>query len=126
VLVKTPKQFRGFWKIESMAQWDTDYIDLVVPGFLDFDDDLVGSFQFGTVVGSLDCRVRQVGAEATLEWSWEGHSDTDPGSGRGFARVEGGNLVGHIFIHQSDDSSFVAVRRTDQPAPRRKSRSTGG
>ena len=78
--MKTPKQFRGFWKIESMAQWDTDYIDLLVPGFFDFDDDLMGSFQFGTVVGWLDCRVRQVGGEETLEWSWEGHSDTDSGS----------------------------------------------
>jgi hypothetical protein len=119
--VKTPKQFRGFWKIESMAQWDADYIDLVVPGFFEFGDELLGSFQFGTVVGWLDCRVRKLGAEETLEWSWEGHSDTDPGSGRGFASVEGDQLVGHIFIHQSDDSSFVAVRRADRSAARRKS-----
>ena len=93
-----------------MEEWDADYIDLVVPGFIEFEDELLGSFQFGTVVGWLDCRVRQCGTHQTLEWSWEGRSDADPGCGRGFARLEGETLIGHIFIHQSDDSSFVASR----------------
>jgi hypothetical protein len=37
-----------------MEVWDADYIDLVVPGFLEFEWDesrLMGQFQFGAVVG---------------------------------------------------------------------------
>lgn len=45
----------GYWKITKMDEWDQDYVDLVVPGFIEFemeDDHLLGSFQFGTVSGS--------------------------------------------------------------------------
>ena len=47
----------GYWKITKMEIWDQAYVDLVVPGFLDEMEDgyLMGQFQFGTVVGWLDC-----------------------------------------------------------------------
>jgi hypothetical protein len=34
----------------------------------------------------------------------------DVACGRGWATVRGEELVGHIYIHQSDDSSFAAVK----------------
>ncbi len=41
----------------------------------------------------------------------EGINDTDPTSGRGWVILgTAGRLVGHIFIHNSDDSGFVAER----------------
>ena len=113
--MRTPDAFRGYWKIESMEMWDLDYIDLVLPGFIEFDDELMGNFQFGTVAGWLDCRVRQVADQETLEWSWEGQNDNDPGCGRGLARISGETLLGHIFLHRGDDSSFVASRRATRP-----------
>ncbi len=110
--IKDP--FIGHWKITRMDEWDSAYIDLVVPGFIEFELEegrLMGSFQFGTVAGWLDCRIRSVGDESYVEWSWEGHSDTDPACGRGWARVEREKLVGRLFIHCSDDSAFEACRQ---------------
>lgn len=31
-------------------------------------------------------------------------------SGRGFARIEHGELIGRIFLHQGDDSEFRAIK----------------
>ncbi len=104
----------GYWKITKMEVWGQDYVDLVVPGFVEFeveDDHMLGSFQFGTVVGWLDCRLPDVVGNSQVEWSWEGHSDSDPGCGRGWARLENGTLVGRIYIHCGDDSAFEAERR---------------
>jgi len=102
--------FLGRWRIREMDEWDRDYLDLVVPAFLEFRADGQGAFQFGTVAGFIDYRVVQRGADVAVEWSWEGRSDTDPACGRGWAKIEAGHLAGKIFIHQSDDSGFRAVR----------------
>ena len=113
--------FTGYWKITEMEVWGPAYIDLVVPGFIEFqyeESRLMGTFQFGTVSGWLDCRLRDVGGEACVEWSWQGQSDTDPGGGRGWATLVNGELVGRIFIHGGDDSAFKATRRTRPPTRR--------
>lgn len=110
----------GYWKIAKMEVWAQKYVDLVVPGFVEFaleDDRLTGSFQFGTVVGWLDCRLRMVDDSTSAEWSWDGRNDTDPASGRGWATLVDGELVGRIFIHNGDDSAFKARRQT-RPATR--------
>jgi hypothetical protein len=114
------------WKIAEMEVWGPAYIDLVVPGFIEFQDEerhLMGTFQFGTVSGWLDCRLRDVGGEAVVEWSWQGQSDTDPGCGRGWATLVQGERVGRIFIHGGDDSAFRATRQT-RPITRRLGRPT--
>ena len=104
----------GYWKITKMEVWDQAYVDLVVPGFIELeikDGYLMGQFQFGTVVGWLDCRLRDVGGESYVEWSWEGQNDKDPGCGRGWARLMDSKLVGRIYVHCSDDSAFEAEKR---------------
>jgi len=45
-----------------------------------------------------------------VEFSWVGTDEGDHVSGRGWARGEAdGSLHGHLFIHDGDDSGFVAV-----------------
>lgn len=113
--------FIGYWKIVEMEVWAQGYVDLVVPGFLEFqleDQHLMGSFEFGIVSGGLDCALREVGGETFVEWSWQGQHDTDPGCGRGWATLVHGDLVGRIFIHAGDDSAFRATRQT-RPMTRR-------
>jgi len=78
----------------------------------------MGRFQFGTVSGWLDCRLRDLEGAMCIEWSWQGHLDTDPGCGRGWAQLVDGALVGHLFIHCGDDSAFSA---TKQPRPPERS-----
>jgi hypothetical protein len=113
-----PAPFLGYWKITEMEVWALSYIDLVVPGFIEFtleDENLIGSFQFGTVRGWLHCFVRDVNGTSTVEWSWEGGHDADPGSGRGWAILDGELLVGRIFIHGGDHSAFKARRQSQPP-----------
>ena len=115
--VEDASAFIGYWKIIGMDVWAQNYVDLVVPGFIEFkheDDHLMGTFQFGTVSGWLDCRLRDIDGAIFVEWSWQGQSDSDPGCGRGWATLADGELVGRIFIHCGDDSAFKA---TKQPRP---------
>jgi hypothetical protein len=67
--------FIGYWKITHMDVWAQDYVDLVVPGFIEFrfeDRNVMGSFQFGTVSGYLHGLLEDVNGEAFIEWSWQG------------------------------------------------------
>ena len=104
------KPFIGRWRITFMEEWDQDYVDLVTPGFIEFNENETGEFQFGTVQGFIDHRIQKFGKQIQIEFSWEGSNDSDPGSGRGWAFLEDGKLVGHLFIHMSDDSAFVAEK----------------
>lgn len=113
--------FVGYWKITDMEVWAPSYIDIVVPGFIEFtyeDDLLTGTFQFGAVWGELDCSLRDVGGVTFVEWSWEGQYDTSLALGRGWARLVDGDLTGRIFIHGGDNSAFLAKRKRQPSAPR--------
>jgi hypothetical protein len=44
--MKIPDKFTGKWKIYHMDQWDTDYIDMEVPGHITINKDGMGHFQF--------------------------------------------------------------------------------
>lgn len=46
-----------------------------------------------------------------VEFTWDGHDDSDQASGRGWAVLEDdGSLRGHVYLHMADDSGFRAVR----------------
>lgn len=104
---KVTNPFLGKWRIIEMEQWGQNYVDLVVPGYINFDDG-GGKFQFGTVTGFIDYRVEAYGNGTRLEFSWDGKSDSDDACGRGWVISSGDAITGHIFIHQSDDSWFRA------------------
>ena len=105
------KAFRGRWRIVEMAVWPDDYLDLIEPAHIAFEGSTDGVFVFGAVKGWLDVRYGARDGAACAEFSWEGHNDADPASGRGWATIgTAGRLVGHLFIHNSDDSPFVAER----------------
>lgn len=108
-----------------MEEWPQDYVDLVVPGFIEIEPDGMGSFQFGTVSGGVDGSIRTIVGLTFFEWIWWGQSDSDEGCGRGWAQIENEKLVGRIFIYGSDHSGFVAKRHRGQRAPS-KSRSPRG
>ena len=105
------KAFRGRWRIVEMEVWPDDYLDLIEPAHIAFEGDTDGVFVFGAVKGWLDVRYGARDGAACAEFSWEGHNDADPASGRGWATIgTAGRLVGHLFIHNSDNSPFVAER----------------
>jgi hypothetical protein len=67
------------------------------------DDALV----FVVVEADLDMRYAARDGGAGAEFSWEGFDNGSPASGRRWAALD---IVGRLFIHKSDDSSFVAER----------------
>ncbi len=100
----------GRWRIVDMELWDQDAVDLVAPGFIEFQPDATGSFGFIAV------RAAWTGAAPReerpgVEFSWEGFDEDDPVSGRGWATLEpDGCLRGHLYFHLGDDSGFHATR----------------
>ena len=97
------KAFAGRWRIVEMDVWDNDFLDLVEEaGAAD------GEIAFGALKGFLDTRYGARDGAACAEFSWEGHDETDPACGRGWVTIgTAGPLVGHVFIHNGEDSGFV-------------------
>lgn len=118
---RTPEAFVGYWRNVEMEVWGKNYLDLVVPAFIEFDRERMGRFQFGTVRGWIDCRFEVRGGAQVVDFSWEGESDNDPGCGRGWGALEGDRLEGRLYIHCGDDSAFVASRAERAASPRRPS-----
>jgi hypothetical protein len=106
---KLTKPFVGKWRITEMDEWDQDYVDMDVPGYIQIDSDGTGEFQFGLVVGNLEGRPLLCDDVQHFEFSWSGQDENDPASGQGWAAIEDGELVGCIGVH-SDESGFRAVR----------------
>ena len=48
-----------------MELWDAEFIDMVEPGYFQFDADGGGQFVFGAVQGSLDCRYTKASVRFT-------------------------------------------------------------
>jgi hypothetical protein len=103
-----------------MSQWDEDFINAEVHGFIEFDAQGGGEFQFGYVRGDMGCQLTTRDGEPAVEWTWEGNDEMDPATGRGWAVLKGDELHGMIFFHQGDDSEFVAVRAKESNRPKPK------
>lgn len=112
----TRNPFVGTWRIVWMSGWDQDYVDMEVPGHFAFESGRSGSFQFGAVQGQMDCRTSSR-PTPRVEFTWRGFDEGDDLTGRGHAEIVDGELSGHLYIHDGDDSAFRAVRQ----APKRKS-----
>jgi hypothetical protein len=94
-----------------MDNWDPEAVDLVQPGFIEFDDDGLGSLGFIVVKRELDCRAADHDGRSGVEFSWQGSDEGDDVSGRGWAALNPDDtLAGHIYLHLGDDSAFRAER----------------
>jgi hypothetical protein len=103
--------FKGRWQIKEMDLWDKDAIDLVEPGFIAFNGE-EGEMRFIAVHAWLDVRYGARDGVPIAEFSWEGVDEGDRRSGRGWAMLgTNGRLIGHIFIHNGDDSGFACSPR---------------
>lgn len=106
----------GRWLIESMDQWDRDFIDEIVRGNFEFDAKDSGSFQFGCVEGQIDYRLGERDGKPAVEFTWDGNDEMDPAQGRGWFVLEGDELRGEFFFHLGDDSGIVLKREPEKKA----------
>jgi len=104
------KGFVGKWRIVDMEEWDQDFIDADVKGFITFSKRGTGEFQFGYVHGYMDYRPSELRKADTIEFSWEGNDEADPAFGRGYATLHNDGLEGRIYFHEGEDSGFKAIR----------------
>jgi hypothetical protein len=96
----------GKWRIVEMELWDKDFLDLVEPAYIAFDD-RGGEFVFGAVTGGLDCSY----TAGAIDFTWAGCDEMDEACGDGWAVLEDdGTLNGEICFHQGDESGFKARR----------------
>lgn len=104
--------FRGSWRITHMDQWDEDFVDLVVSGFVRFDG-TAGEFAFGAVAGEMHCIVGRRDGEPIVEWTWAGHDEEDEASGRGWARLFN-NLFSYAGggVDRMTGTVFTGIDRT--------------
>ncbi len=106
----------GRWRIVEMDMWAQEDVDLVAPGFIEFESDHMGSLGFIAVQGGLDWRDAPRDGRPGVAFSWEGFDEGDPVTGRGWAAAEeDGTLRGQIFFHLGDDSVFRAERTGAEP-----------
>ena len=108
--MKQRNPYIGKWRIIEMEMWDQDFIDMETEGHFLFEDDDLGSFQFGLVQGQIDYRVEKMGEIERLEFSWEGQDENDATSDRGWALIKNDHLEGRFYFHLGDDSWFKAKR----------------
>ena len=106
----------GRWRIANMELWDQDAVDLVAPGFIEFEAGSMGSFGFSRSPGQLGLATgssrRAPGTRVLLK----GFEENDPNSGRGWATLEDdGCLRGHLHFHLGDDSGFHVTRAVKAP-----------
>ena len=105
-------QFIGDWRIMEMEEWDREYLDEEVPAYIRFEKKGMGEFQFGLVKAKIDYRAATRDGKPAVEFSWEGYSEMDPMTGRGWAILnEDDSLTGRIFFHLGDESGFIAARK---------------
>ncbi len=103
-------QYSGEWRITSMEQWDSDYLDMEVPAYIKIGDNGSGEFQFGLVLGHISGRVVK-DANKRFNFTWEGNDECDEASGSGWLKLNGKtDLTGHIKFHEGDSSDLVAMR----------------
>lgn len=119
----TTARIAGRWRITRMDTWGQDAVDLVGPGFVEFEPDGSGRFGFIAVIGWMDCRHEVHEGRPRVEFSWDGSDEGDHIFGRGWAELlSDGSLKGHLYIHLSDDSGFTAVPFTGEEKPGAKAR----
>jgi hypothetical protein len=89
--------------------WDDDFLAMDGDPVIRFGNDGLGEFHFGAVYASIDYRVEEDKRGFVAEFSWEGFDDGSQVSGRGWAVWTDGQLRGQIFVHNGDESPFVAT-----------------
>jgi hypothetical protein len=74
----------GRWRIVKADIWDRDYLDVVEPAHITFDENGRGEFAFGV----LDATMELDYAKRTVFFTWSGFDEGDEISGIGISRSQ--------------------------------------
>lgn len=100
-------QLIGMWRIVEADLWDCDYLDLVEPACITFDEDGRGEFAFGVVNATMELEY----ASRIVFFTWDGFDEGDAISGSGSAELDDdGAIEIEISFHNGDDAILKARR----------------
>ena len=100
---------KGKWRIVEMADYESDYPDMMEPAYILFDGNGGGEFAFGCVTGAIH-GAGDAGAKA-VEFRWDGNDEMEEAGGDGWAELQDdGSLEGEICPRNGDDIPFIARR----------------
>ena len=94
----------GKYEIIEMELWNKKDIDLVEMGYIKVSGKR-GEFHFICVDGQMNIRKDE---NNNYKFSWEGNDECDLASGFGDFTYKADTLIGRIYFHDGDDSSFIA------------------
>jgi hypothetical protein len=105
------EQFLGRWRMTKMSAWDNEFMDAEMPAYIEFESRRRGSFHFGYVDCGISWEVDSDASSAVAEFTFEGHDEMHPTSGRGKVQLKkDGTLKGRLVFHAGDSSEFWAIR----------------
>ena len=97
----------GKWRITEADLWDRDFLDLVEPAHMTFEDNGHGDFAFGCVKGGLDCEY----ARRIIFFTWEGFDEMDQARGDGSAELQDdGTLEIELRFNLGDEAILKAQK----------------
>ena len=114
------KSILGRWRIIKSEVWDTDALDLVGEAHITFGADNLGDMELIAIGARIDYRVEDAEGHHLVEFTFDGFDEMDPITGRGRGRIVGDEFVGKLFVHQGDESTFLAWRVLGQPKPNKR------
>lgn len=105
-----------------MSAWDQDYVDMDGPGHITFDAGRSGAFQFGMAQGQMDCKPSEPLGDQ-VEFTWHGFDEGTEHTGRGHARIVGGEICRgtctFIWVRTPRFALLLARHATRGALPRR-------
>jgi hypothetical protein len=107
--------FRGDWRIAATDLWARADLDEFAPAYITFGANRHGELKFIAIEADIDYRVGKRDENPAVEFSWQGSDDGQPISGRGWAQFDDGQITGRLFIHQGDETTFIAKRKPSNP-----------
>jgi hypothetical protein len=104
---ETNMNINGNYEITEMELWNKEDIDLTETGYINIDGKS-GNFHFICVDGNMN--IKKIN-DNKYKFTWEGNDECDEASGMGEFIYDNEELIGRIYFHQGDDSSFKAIKR---------------
>ena len=97
----------GKWRITEADLWDSEYLDLVEPAYIAFQDNGYGEFAFGCVTGTGECEY----SSRIIFFTWDGMDEMDEVSGDGSAEInDDGTLEIEIRFRYGDEAVLKAQK----------------
>ena len=100
-------QLVGRWRIVEADLWDNNYLDLVEPAYVAFDEKGRGEFAFGVINATMDLEY----SHSVIFFKWVGFDEGDEMSGSGSAELDDMGLLEIELSFDNGDDATLKARR---------------